>query len=81
MKILLIIVYYGCFNPCYEISLTNMIKTLFVELGFIHNTNSYHYLNQQICHQLKGGVCMLPWHAIPFLKGLGMQTPNPWENG
>ena len=24
---------------------------------------------------------MLPWHAIPFLKGLGMLTPNPWENG
>ena len=30
---------------------------------------------------LKGWVCMLPWHAIPFLKGLGMLTPNPWENG
>ena len=37
--------------------------------------------NQQICDWLKGGVCMLPWHAIPFLKGLGMLTPNPWENG
>ena len=24
---------------------------------------------------------MLPWHAITFLKGLGMLTPNPWENG
>ena len=23
---------------------------------------------------------MLPWHAIPFLKDLGMLTPNPWEN-
>ena len=30
---------------------------------------------------LKGGFYMLPWHAIPFLKGLGMLTPNPWENG
>ena len=30
---------------------------------------------------LKGWVSMLPWHAIPFLKGLGMLTPNPWENG
>ena len=30
---------------------------------------------------LKGKVYVLPWHAIPFLKGLGMLTPNPWENG
>ena len=30
---------------------------------------------------LKGGVCMLPWHAIPFLKALGMLTPNPCQNG
>ena len=30
---------------------------------------------------LKVQVSMLPWHAIPFLKGLGMLTPNPWENG
>ena len=24
---------------------------------------------------------MLPWHAIPFLKALGMLTPKPLENG
>ena len=24
---------------------------------------------------------MLPWHAIPFLKSLGMLTPKPTENG
>ena len=29
---------------------------------------------------LKGHTGMLPWHAIPFLKDLGMLTPNPWEN-
>ena len=29
---------------------------------------------------LKGGVCMLPWHAIPFLKGLGMPNANPCQN-
>ena len=30
---------------------------------------------------LKRGVYMLPWHAIPFLKALGMLTPNPCQNG
>ena len=30
---------------------------------------------------LKGWVSMLPWHTIPFLKGLSMLIPNPWENG
>ena len=30
---------------------------------------------------LKGRTGMLPWHAIPFLKGLGMLTPNPCQNG
>ena len=30
---------------------------------------------------LKGRTGMLTWHAIPFLKGLGMLTPNPCENG
>ena len=29
---------------------------------------------------LKGRTGMIPWHAIPFLKGLGMLTPNPCEN-
>ena len=23
---------------------------------------------------------MLGWHAIPFLKGLGILSPNPWKN-
>ena len=26
--------------------------------------------------KLKGWVSMLPWHAIPFLKGLSMLTPQ-----
>ena len=30
---------------------------------------------------LKGQTGMLPWLAIPFLKGLGMLTPNPCQNG
>ena len=30
---------------------------------------------------LKGRTGMLPWHAIPFLKGLGMPNANPCENG
>ena len=41
----------------------------------------HHYLNQQICNRLKGCVCLLPWHAIPFLKGLGMPNVNPCQNG
>ena len=32
-------------------------------------------------NRLKGGVSMLPWHAIPFQKGLGMPNANPCENG
>ena len=39
----------------------------------------YLYLNWQICHRLKGKVSMLPWHAIPFLKGLGMLNANPCQ--
>ena len=31
--------------------------------------------------ELKGGSYMLPWHAIPFLKALGMLTPKPSKNG
>ena len=31
--------------------------------------------------RLKGGVSMPPWHAIPFLKGLGMPNANPCQNG
>ena len=30
---------------------------------------------------LKGRTGMLPWHAIPFLKGLGMLNTNPCQNG
>ena len=48
---------------------------------FFGLTMVHHYLNQQMSARLKGCVCMLPWHAIPFLKGLGILNTNPCENG
>ena len=68
------------FNSCYEVvfcqknGLTQFLRQLRVfccpSLSKATNDSG-----------LKGGFYMLPWHAIPFLKGLGMLTPNPWENG
>ena len=68
------------FDSKENLSYRNYTKKLTVK-------KSHHYINQQIRVTLS--VClgknmlpsMLPWHAIPFLKGLGMLTPNPWENG
>ena len=60
------------------------ISTLWVSPNFtkLHYSKGPHlYLKQQISARLKGCVCMPPWHAIPFLKALGMLTPNPCQNG
>ena len=60
---------------------TAVIKPVKKKLGIlITNWNANHIIKQQISSQQKGHTCMLPWHAIHFLKGLGMLTPNPWEN-
>ena len=65
--------------------------TLFVEALFLCNDKKeFRSIAQQKAKSLykatndsglKGRTGMLPWHAIPFLKGLGMLTPNPCQNG
>ena len=61
----------------------NMTSLTFTSVGltvcfFIFKESLYKSTNHT---WLKGRTGMLPWHAIPFLKGLGMLTPNPCQNG
>ena len=47
--------------------------------------NCHHIIKQQngvtlyVCLEKNMLPGMLPRRAIPFLKGLGMLTPNPWK--
>ena len=42
------------------------MTTMSLKSGHKVITVSNHYPNQQITAQIKGWVCMLPWHATPF---------------